>query len=164
MDLKLIKSLIEMIANNTVDEISIEEGDFKIKVKKHAEPASPQVFHVQASQPMQPASIHTTPAPSVSVTPSVQEESQKTIATANNNHITIKSPIVGTFYKSPSPEDPPFVSPGSSVSKGNTLCIVEAMKIMNEIESEYSGKIVETLVENAQPVEFDQPLFIIDPA
>jgi len=161
MDLKLIKSLIDLIAKSEVNEVSIEEGDFKIKIKKAAEIKEASVIYQSPQmalpqQVMQPAPA-SAPAPSTS--PTVPSESA-----SNPSHVTIKSPMVGTFYKASSPDAPAFVSVGQTVSKGDALCIIEAMKIMNEITSEHSGTIVKVLVDNAQPIEFDQPLYIIDPS
>jgi acetyl-CoA carboxylase biotin carboxyl carrier protein len=165
MDLKLIKNLLNMIAESDVSEVSIEEGDFKIKVKKQSEVQAyaPQpVFPTAGFAPVAPFEVtlpstvagHSAPA---AATP-VASEAPK----SSNNATVIKSPIVGTFYKASSPDSPAFIEVGKVVSKGDTLCIIEAMKIMNEIESEYSGKIVRIIAENGQPVEFDQPLFEIE--
>lgn len=154
MDLKLIQQLLDMISESDVNEVSIEEGNLKIKVKKRTEtaPASEQVFYAPpaAAQPPQPAP-ETAPAPAP----------ETPVADAGK---AVTSPIVGTFYAAPSPEDPPFVKVGDTVKKGDVLCIVEAMKIMNEIEAEFGGKVVKVLASDAQPVEFDQPLFMIEPA
>jgi acetyl-CoA carboxylase biotin carboxyl carrier protein len=156
MDLKHIKSLLQLISEADVNEVYIEEGDFKIKIKKRSEatyvsapPASPAPVAsvVVPSAAAAPASTPVAPAPSASA------------ATAS-----IKSPIVGTFYAAGSPDAKPFVSVGDVISKGQPLCIIEAMKIMNEIESDMSGKVVAIHVKNGQPVEFDQPLFEIEPA
>lgn len=147
MDLKLIKNILDLISDSDVDEVSIEEGDFKIKVKKTG--AVEQVTYTQPAPP----------ATSQPATPSSDEPKQE--ATSASSGDTLKSPIVGTFYKSPSPDSDPFVKVGDKVSKGQTLCIVEAMKIMNEIEAEFGGTIQEILVNDGQPVEYDQPLFII---
>lgn len=158
MDLKLIKNLLNMIAESDVSEVSIEEGEFKIKIKKQAEAQSYTLPPVFSAPPVQSAPVEvtlpvaSTPA-STSSAPAVSNSSSNTI---------IKSPIVGTFYKAPSPDSPAFVEVGKTVSKGDALCIIEAMKIMNEIESEFSGKIVRVIAENGQPVEFDQPLFEIE--
>lgn len=165
MDLKVIKNLLDLIAESEVNEVSIEEGDFKIKVKKQPDveqpamqqmpmqyqlPAQPQQ---QPQQPAQPAQPQQQPSGSGEETAGGQD--------GQPSGEVVKSPIVGTFYRSPSPEDDAFVSVGDQVEKGQTLCIVEAMKIMNEIESEFSGEVKKILVENAEPVEYDQPLFII---
>jgi acetyl-CoA carboxylase biotin carboxyl carrier protein len=166
MDLKLIKNLLNMIAESDVSEVSIEEGDFKIKVKKQSEvPAyTPQpVFPPAGFAPVAPIEV-TLPSPQAGQA-AAAPASAPAAADApkqSSNTTIIKSPIVGTFYKAPSPDSPAFAEVGKVVSKGDTLCIIEAMKIMNEIESEYSGKIVRIIAENGQPVEFDQPLFEIE--
>jgi acetyl-CoA carboxylase biotin carboxyl carrier protein len=162
MDLKLIKNLLNMIADSDVSEVSIEEGDFKIKVKKQSEAQAynPQpVFTTAGFAPVAPIEVSLPAQQSTAFNPagSVTEAPKH-----NSNTTVIKSPIVGTFYKAPSPDSPAFVEVGKVVSKGDALCIIEAMKIMNEIESEYSGKIVRIIAENGQPVEFDQPLFEIE--
>lgn len=163
MDLKLIKNLLELIAESEVDEVSIEEGDFKIKVKKQAEqeqapfPPMPMQYQVPAAVPQQPAQAQ--PAPAAPNNAGENEAAAPKKEEVDGN--VVKSPIVGTFYRSPSPDADSFVQVGDSVEKGQTLCIVEAMKIMNEIESEFSGEVKKILVDNAEPVEYDQPLFII---
>lgn len=154
MDLKLIKRIIDLISESEVDEVSIEEGDFKIKVKKTGNQGNVAYTLPQAAAPALP------PLPSAPQQPAAQPAQEKAEASAPNGE-TVKSPIVGTYYAAPSPDDPPFIKEGDKVSKGQTLCIIEAMKIMNEIDAEFSGTIEKILVSNAQPVEFDQPLFII---
>lgn len=161
MDLKQIKSLLNLISESDVNEVYIEEGEFKIKIKKrsdtiqHVAPAQPQ-YVAQAPQTLELQAANPAPA----------APAQQPVAApvAKGNAELIKSPIVGTYYSSPSPEDKPFVSVGDTIAKGDTLCIIEAMKIMNEINAEVSGKIVKVLVSNSQPVEYDQPLFEIEPA
>ena len=159
MKAKEIRDLIDFISNSGLDEVNIETQEFKISVKKNkpvvntiveAAPAAapaPQVFGAVA--PSAPA------AENIPAQQSTEEE---------NNYIEIKSPMIGTFYNTPSPDAEAFVKVGDSVKVGQTVCIIEAMKLFNEIESEYSGKIVKILVENASPVEFDQPLFLVDPS
>jgi acetyl-CoA carboxylase biotin carboxyl carrier protein len=155
MDLKLIKNILELISESDVNEVSLEEGDFKIKVKKQGEvqqvsytqPAAPQ----PAAQPAAPAQPQQASAPAESAESGDDQPAGETVT----------SPIVGTFYESPSPDSDPFIKVGDKVSKGDTLCIVEAMKIMNEIEAEFGGTVQKILVDDAQPVEFEQPLFII---
>ncbi len=171
MDLKTIRNLLKLIAENDVNEVEIEEGDFKIRVKKR-----PDTIMKEGSSSMymghpQPMEFHlpggAAPASPSAGTPSSPQASAPESAAASgadNNYLPVRSPIVGTFYRSPSPESDAFVSVGDTVSKGAVICIVEAMKIMNEIESEHSGKIVKILVDDGQPVEFDQPLFHIDPS
>lgn len=156
MDLKLIKNIIELISDSDVNEVSIEEGDFKIKVKKSAD-VEQQITYAQAAPAVQSQPVQAQPAPAASTDAKAPEASAP--ATAGE---VINSPIVGTFYESPSPDSDPFIKVGDKVTKGQTLCIVEAMKIMNEIESEFSGTITEILVKDGQAVEFDQPLFKIN--
>lgn len=157
MDLKLIKNILNLISDSDVDEVAIEEGDFKIKVKKTG-----TVEQITYSQPMQAAPAQpTAPAqPQAPASPDSGATSDSSGGSSAKGE-TVKSPIVGTFYKASSPDSDPFVSVGSKVSKGDTLCIVEAMKIMNEIEAEFSGTVQDILIEDGQAVEFDQPLFII---
>lgn len=164
MDLKVIKNLLDLIAESEVNEVSIEEGDFKIKVKKKPDVEQPSAAQMplqyqlpqQVQQPQQTQ-------PQQTAQPQAQPEGSQKKKSGDKEPTgdVVKSPIVGTFYRAPSPDDDPFVKVGDQVEKGQTLCIVEAMKIMNEIESEYSGEIKKILVENAEPVEYDQPLFII---
>lgn len=164
MDLEVIKNLLDLIAESEVNEVSIEEGDFKIKVKKEPdiEQSSGQQIPMQYQLPAQPQQTQQpqqqSPQQAEASQPSGGDTAQKDEEPAGD---VVKSPIVGTFYRAPSPDDDNFVEVGDQVEKGQTLCIVEAMKIMNEIESEYSGEVKKILVENAEPVEYDQPLFII---
>jgi len=151
MDLKLVKKIIDLIAASDVNEVAIEEGDFKIKVKKLSETSQ-----VSYTQPM----IAQSPQPSAqAVTHKTESSNTADLTTAAAN--TIEAPIVGTFYQAPSPDSDPFVKVGDKVQSGQTLCIIEAMKIMNEIESDCSGTITEILVSDGTPVEFGQPLFSI---
>ncbi|TVQ66760.1 MAG: acetyl-CoA carboxylase biotin carboxyl carrier protein [Balneolaceae bacterium] len=152
MDLKLVKNILTLISESDVDEVSIEEGGFKIKIKKNSDKTVQTVQYQVPSMPELPQSKAAVGTPDVRTT---EKSADKT------DGEVIKSPIVGTFYEASSPESEPFVKEGAKVQKGDTLCIIEAMKIMNEIESEYSGTIQKILVNNASPVEFDQPLFII---
>lgn len=157
MDLKQIKKIIDLIAESDVDEVSIEEGEFKIKVKKNADTAQQApAMPVQYQMPPQQASQQQPAQAESGGTDSGGGEKE-----AEVGGDVVKSPIVGTFYRAPSPDDDPFVSVGDQVEKGQTLCIVEAMKIMNEIESEFSGEIKKILIDDGEAVEFDQPLFII---
>lgn len=144
-----------MISDSDVNEVSIEEGDFKIKVKKTG-----AVEQVTYTQPLAaPAPLPVAPAtPAAPASPAASESPSAPAASGE----TVKSPIVGTFYQAASPESDPFVKVGDIVKKGQTLCIIEAMKIMNEIEAEFSGTVREIIVSDGTPVEFDQPLFIIE--
>jgi acetyl-CoA carboxylase biotin carboxyl carrier protein len=155
MDLKHIKSLLQLISEADVNEVYIEEGDFKIKIKKRSDAP---VYSAPAPAPAPVASVVVPSAPAA------QPASAPAPAAAASTTSSIKSPIVGTFYSAASPDAKAFVSVGDVISKGQPLCIIEAMKIMNEIESDVSGKVVAILVKNGQPVEFDQPLFEIEPA
>ncbi len=164
MDFKQIQELIKIVNRSTIGELRIEEGDFKITIKQKEEPIP--VYHSAAAQtysPPPPAQL-SAPAPQSSAlgnsTPlGGQENSLK----QNDNFITIKSPMIGTFYLSSGPDKPAFVNIGDEISVGKTVCIIEAMKLFNEIESEVKGTIVKVLVEDASPVEYDQPLFLLEP-
>jgi len=161
MDLKEIQNLIKFVANSGVAEVKLETGDVKITIRTTLEGNSPDVTYVQqmpaqnmlqqaaAPQQIAPAGTSAAPAPA---------------ADDNSKYITVKSPIIGTFYRKPAPDKPVFTEVGSTISKGDVLCVIEAMKLFNEIESEVSGKIVKILVDDMSPVEFDQPLFLVDPS
>ena len=151
MDLKLVKKIIDLIAASDVNEVAIEEGDFKIKVKKLSE--SSQISYTQ------PVMAHAHQA-AASTVPQHVDSSTPSSSTGNPSN-SIDAPIVGTFYQAPSPDSDPFVKVGDKVQAGQTLCIIEAMKIMNEIESDCSGTITEILVSDGTPVEFGQALFSI---
>lgn len=159
MDLKEIQNLIKFVANSGVAEVKLEMDDVKITIRTTLEGNVTEATYVQqlpvqnalpqAAAPQQIAPVVATPeAP----------------AAENANYITIKSPMIGTFYRKPAPDKPMFVEVGKSIAKGDVLCVIEAMKLFNEIESEISGKIVKILVDDMSPVEFDQPLFLVDPS
>jgi acetyl-CoA carboxylase biotin carboxyl carrier protein len=159
MDLKEIQNLIKFVANSGVAEVKLEMDDVKITIRTTLEGHTPEITYVQQApqqalpqqtQPQQSAPVVATPA-----APAADD---------NSKLITIKSPIIGTFYRKPSPDKPMFVEVGTSIGKGDVLCVIEAMKLFNEIESEVSGKIVKILVDDMSPVEFDQPLFLVDPS
>jgi acetyl-CoA carboxylase biotin carboxyl carrier protein len=160
MNLNEIQDLIKFVAKSGVSEVEIEQKDFKICIKAEKAKAEQQII-VQAAAP---APVAAAPAP-VAAAPVATTPAQAA-APANDDakYITVKSPMIGTFYRSAGPDKEPFVSVGNSVGKGDTICIIEAMKLFNEIESEVSGKIVKVLVDDASPVEYDQPLFLVDPA
>jgi len=161
MDYKQIQELIKLVNKSNIGELCIEEKDFKILIKQkkdkvyQAEVMPQQVFHpasfVQPSlpaAPAQPAATATAAEPAAKI----------------DNLITIKSPMIGTYYKRPAPDKPNFVEVGDEIAPGKVVCIIEAIKLFNEIESEVSGKVVKILVEDASPVEYDQPLFLVDPS
>lgn len=155
MDLNLIKKLIRLIEGSTLAEMEIEEENFKIKLSKKFD--TPHVISHHA--PI----AHVSPPPITSQTGDVSSDQKKeTPEPVKGNHHEIRSPIVGTLYRAPAPDADPFVRVGDIVSVGTVLCIIEAMKLMNEIESDVSGKIVKVFVENGQPVEYNQPLFLIE--
>ena len=158
MDLKEIQNLIKFVANSGVAEVKLEMDDVKITIRTTLENAAPEVTYlqqapVQQALPQAPVQQAATPTPT-----------QASPAENSSNLITIKSPMIGTFYRKPTPDKPMFVEVGTSIKKGDVLCVIEAMKLFNEIEAEISGKIVKILVDDMSPVEFDQPLFLVDPS
>ncbi len=159
MKAKEIQDLIDFISKSGLDEVNIETEEFKIKVKKNSE-VKTQMVQAAAPAP-QPVAAQ---APAPANTPPASEKQKDTGSAEEGNYLTIKSPMIGTFYRTPNPESPNFVNVGDSVKAGDTVCIVEAMKLFNEIESDVTGKIVKILVDNASPVEYDQPLFLVDPS
>jgi acetyl-CoA carboxylase biotin carboxyl carrier protein len=154
MDLKEIQNLIKFVSNSGVAEVKLEMDDVKITIRTTLEGNTPDITYVQQA-PMQ----HVMPQAAVQ-----QPAAAAPVVDENSKYITIKSPIIGTFYRKPSPDKPMFVEVGTTISKGYVLCVIEAMKLFNEIESEVSGKIVKILVDDSSPVEFDQPLFLVDPS
>ncbi len=154
MKTKEIRDLIEFIAETGLNEVNIETEELKISVKRNAE------IQQQVVASTAPAAIVQAPV----AAPATQANAENSAPAANSNYIEVKSPMIGTFYKSANPESAPFVKVGDSITVGQTVCIIEAMKLFNEIESEVSGTIVKMLVENATPVEYDQPLFLVDPS
>ena len=162
MNFKQIQQLIKFVARTGVSEVNIENSNIKINIKGNTKGENSQVVQqpvISQMQPVQPVeSVQSPPNP----TPTVNDNS---VVTANDesNLITIKSPIIGTFYRKPSPDKDNFVELGDQILEGQTLCVIEAMKLFNEIESDVSGKIVKILVDDSSPVEFDQPLFLIEP-
>ena len=161
MDIKEIQNLIKFVAKSGASEVSLETQDVKITIKTGAEKSEATI--VQAA-PMQTAPIQAVAPAPVVATPAAAPAEPAPAASDDSKYLTIKSPIIGTFYRKPSPDKPSFVEVGSTVNVGDTVCIIEAMKLFNEIESEVSGKIVKVLVDDASPVEFDQPLFLVDPS
>jgi acetyl-CoA carboxylase biotin carboxyl carrier protein len=157
MDLREIQALIKFVSTNAVDEVEISRKDFKLLIRKN--PAQVVTATVAA-----PVAQQVIAAPAVSPVASAPVASAPVAAPVADNLITIKSPMVGTFYRSSNPETPSFVNVGDEVKSGKVVCIIEAMKLFNEIESEVSGKIVKILVEDSTPVEYDQPLFLVEPA
>ncbi len=158
MDIKEIQNLIKFVAKSGASEVKLEMDDIKITIRTGSENETTivQQIPMQSAMPQQQM-------PQQSVVPAA-EVVPATPATEDSKYITIKSPIIGTFYRKPSPDKPVFVEVGTDIKEGDVLCVIEAMKLFNEIESEISGKIVKVLVDDSTPVEFDQPLFLVDPS
>lgn len=161
MDLKEIQNLIKFVAKSGASEVKLEMEDVKITIKTGSDTETTIVQQMPVSQPIQhqvpitSQSVQASPTPPEAVAKSEVQES---------NYITVKSPIIGTFYRKPAPDKPLFVEVGQKILEGDVLCVIEAMKLFNEIESEISGTIVKILVDDSSPVEFDQPLFLVDPS
>jgi acetyl-CoA carboxylase biotin carboxyl carrier protein len=162
MDFKQIQELIKMINKSNIGEVSIEEKGFKLTIKQKEEPVQQVIAAPVHPQPIAALPAVPVAAPQSAAAPATEKSAKAAEAPAGNT-ITIKSPMIGTFYRSPSPDKASFVNVGDEVSPGKVVCIIEAMKLFNEIESEISGKIVKVLVEDASPVEYDQPLFLVEP-
>ncbi|WP_298901202.1 acetyl-CoA carboxylase biotin carboxyl carrier protein [uncultured Psychroserpens sp.] len=161
MDIKEIQNLIKFVAKSGASEVKLEMDDVKITIRTGSDDKGDSTTYVQqipVSQPVAQAMPAAAPAPA----PAAPTEAAPT--SDDSKYITIKSPIIGTFYRKPSPDKPVFVEVGSTIGEGDVLCVIEAMKLFNEIESEVSGKIVKILVDDSSPVEFDQPLFLVDPS
>lgn len=159
MDFKQIQELIKLVNESNIGEVTIEQKDFRLTIKQKEEQITQMV-----SAPMQ-APIYSQPQPMQQAPQQASDsEKQKGETGAASNTVTIKSPMIGTFYRRPSPDKPNFVEAGDEVSPGKVVCIIEAMKLFNEIESEVKGRVVKILVEDASPVEYDQPLFLVDPS
>ena len=172
MKLSEIQDLIKFVSRSGVNEVEIEQKDFKILIKsdymakKKSNVASDPVIQQVPVMQTQPIVQQVAPAASAAPAPAPASASAPaaSMPDENENYITIKSQMIGTFYRSSSPDKPAFVEVGDSIKEGDPICIVEAMKLFNEIESDVSGKIVKVLVDDATPVEFDQPLFLVDPS
>ncbi|MBK9729702.1 MAG: acetyl-CoA carboxylase biotin carboxyl carrier protein [Chitinophagaceae bacterium] len=161
MDLKEIQELIKLLNKSNISEIRIERDNFKIMLRTQDQ-NGPVQYVRQETVNLPPATTVTAP-PATSNAQETPAISKTETAADTSNLVTIKSPMIGTFYRSSTPDKPAFVNVGDEIKPGMVLCIVEAMKLFNEIESEYSGRIVKVLMENAKPVEYDQPLFLIEP-
>ncbi|WP_339835143.1 acetyl-CoA carboxylase biotin carboxyl carrier protein [uncultured Flavobacterium sp.] len=157
MDIREIQNLIKFVSKSGATEVKLEMDDFKITIKTTLEGSEPTTTYVQQMPVSQALPQAPAAQPTAPTAPAVE-------ANDDAKYITIKSPIIGTLYRKPSPDKPVFVEVGSTISKGDVVCVIEAMKLFNEIESEISGKIVKILVDDSSPVEFDQPLFLVDPS
>lgn len=163
MDFKQIQELIKMVNKSNIGELTIEQKDFRVTIKQKEEKIT-QVVAPAVTQPQVYTAPQQATQPSSQPTAPATEKAQPTVSeTTASNLVTIKSPMIGTFYRRSSPDKPNFVEVGSEVALGTVVCIIEAMKLFNEIESEVKGKIVKVLAEDASPVEYDQPLFLVEP-
>ena len=173
MTFKEIQELIKLVSKSNLTEFKMKEGDLRLTIRtkryqKQAPAAAPTVLPMPAQLPLQPG--YAPPPPAAAPAPAAGNSSAPAPAPAeaapeeSGNYLEVRSPMVGTFYRSSSPDKPAFVQVGDSISTGSVVCIVEAMKLFNEIEAEVSGKVVKVLVEDAQPVEYDQVLFLVEPA
>jgi acetyl-CoA carboxylase biotin carboxyl carrier protein len=163
MEFKQIQELIKLVSESNIGEVTVEQKDFKITIRQKEEQvtqvvSTPAPVYQMAPQQLPPAAQ----TPAASAASALASAPQPAAAAANT--VTIKSPMIGTFYRRPSPDKPNFVEVGDEVSVGEVVCIIEAMKLFNEIESEVTGKIVKILVEDASPVEYDQPLYLVEPS
>ena len=167
MDLKEIQNLIKFVAKSGASEVKLETGDVKITIKTGSDDKETTIVQqvpMGGQQLQQMPAQQQAPAQQAAPQEAAPAAEDKQAADDDSKYITIKSPIIGTFYRKPSPDKPTFVEVGDSVKEGDVLCIIEAMKLFNEIESEVSGKIVKVLVDDSSPVEFDQPLYLVDPS
>lgn len=162
MEFKQIQELIKAINKSNISKLSIKEGEFEITIEQQQAISETQFVAVQAPMSMQQMLPQAQPQPVLPAAPALQPGAAAAAAESANT-VTIKSPMIGTFYRSPSPDKPSFVNVGDEIKQGQVLCIIEAMKLFNEIESEVSGRIVKVLVDDASPVEYDQPLFLVEP-
>ena len=164
MDIKEIQSLIKFVAKSGASEVKLEMEDVKITIRTGQASSAPETTIVQQIPVAQAPAAPIQPQAPVAQEPAAPAAPDAGSGEDDSKYITIKSPIIGTFYRKPSPDKPPFVEVGSTINQGDVLCVIEAMKLFNDIESEVSGKIVKVLVEDSSPVEFDQPLFLVDPS
>ena len=160
MNIKDIENLIKFVQKSGVSEVSLEQKDFKITIKTQGPASKETAIHYSPAQYLPaPAAPPQNPAPVVSTPPASTPK-----ASDDSKYTTIKSPMIGTFYRSSSPDKPAFINVGDEIKPGKVICIIEAMKLFNEIESEVAGRVVKVLVDNSTPVEYDQPLFLVDPS
>jgi acetyl-CoA carboxylase biotin carboxyl carrier protein len=159
MDFKQIQELIKLVNGSNIGEVSVEQKDFKVTIKQKEE----HITQVVAPMQHHHAPMQQPAAPQQNLQQTVSSQAAEKVPETSANTITIKSPMIGTFYRRPSPDKPNFVEVGDEVTTGKVVCIIEAMKLFNEIESEVSGKVVKILVEDSSPVEYDQPLFLVEP-
>jgi len=160
MNLAQIQELIKFVAKSGVSEVEIEQKDFKITIKTPAGRKEVQVIAAPAPAYAPPTPVAAAPV----AAPAAPAPAAPAPAKEESRYVTVKAPMIGTFYRAPGPGKPVFVNVGDTIEKGKPICIIEAMKLFNEIESDVSGKVVKVLVDDAKPVEYDQPLFLVDPS
>jgi acetyl-CoA carboxylase biotin carboxyl carrier protein len=163
MEYKQIQELIKTINKSNISELCIEQGDFKIVIKQEhtSQPGYVTMPQMPASQPLlMPQAPQPAAAP---IQMAIPADEKPAAPVAQSNAVIIKSPMIGTFYRTPSPDKPVFVNVGDEIKKGQVLCIIEAMKLFNEIESEINGRIIKVIADDSTPVEYDQPLFLVEP-
>ena len=164
MDFKQIQELIKMVNKSNIGELTVEQKDFRITIKQKEERVTQVVSAPVQTAPVQVSAIQPAPQQQQQQAAPAAEKPKQQAESSADNFVTIKSPMIGTFYRRSGPDKPAFAEVGDDVTPGKIVCIIEAMKLFNEIESEVSGKIVKVLVEDASPVEYDQPLFLVEPA
>jgi len=166
MDLKEIQNLIKFVAKSGASEVKLEMEDVKITIKTGTEDKETTIIQQMpgVATPVAQAAAPATTVATIEAAPAAPVSAAPVAADEDSKYITVKSPIIGTFYRKPAPEKPNFSEVGDTIKEGDVLCVIEAMKLFNEIESEVSGKIVKVLVDDSSPVEFDQPLFLVDPS
>ena len=164
MNIKEIQDLIKFVAKSGVSQVDIEQKDFKITIKSDSPEREEKQIIVQAAPAPAAATVPVAAAPVSAPAPAATPAPAEGQSADDSKYVTVKSPIIGTFYRSPGPDKDPFINVGDTIAVGDTVCIIEAMKLFNEIESEVSGKIVKVLVDDSSPVEYDQPLFLVDPS
>ncbi len=163
MEAKEIQKLLDFISKSDLNEVKIETEDFKVSVRKNIEPKTTIIEKPAVVQQI-PATVPVQASVAEPVSQPTDQGLTPSISAKEENYVPIKSPMIGTFYRSPNPDADVFVKPGDKIEAGQTVCIIEAMKLFNEIESDISGTIVKVMVDDSSPVEFDQPLFLIDPS
>ncbi len=164
MDIKEIQNLIKFVAKSGASEVKLEMDDIKITIKTGSGDAEPTYIQQVPMQGQMQQAIPQQQAPAAPAPQAAAGDAKESASDGSDKYITVKSPIIGTFYRKPSPDKDVFVEVGDTIKTGDVLCVIEAMKLFNEIESEVSGKIVKVLVDDSSPVEFDQPLFLVDPS
>ena len=167
MEIEAIKEILRLVNRSNLDEVEIEKKDFKIRIRKNSGSESVVYSTIPVQQPVAqipPVAPVAAPPAQEAKAPAPEPKKEETAPAESSKTVTIKSPMIGTFYRSPNPDSPPFVEVGDRISVGQTLCVIEAMKLFNEIDSEINGTIVKVLVDNASPVEYDTPLFLVEPA